>query len=106
MLDGLADKGSVVRESAQYAIDVIFTLLPMEAISTSLLSTLLEYLQRPQTKWQGKIGALVLVAKMAKKATGKGEESRIMAEVLGARLAEIIPVVESGMHDLKGEVCF
>ncbi|KAF3901602.1 hypothetical protein ABW21_db0204384 [Orbilia brochopaga] len=103
-LDGLADKGSVVKESAQYAVDIMFSILPIEALVSTLLPILMEYLKRPATKWQGKIGALQLVGKLAKKAVGRDEEARISSEIIGSKLEELIPVVESGMHDLKSEV--
>ncbi|KAF3941637.1 hypothetical protein ABW19_dt0200433 [Dactylella cylindrospora] len=103
-LDGLADKGAVVKESAQYSVDTFFSLLPVEALVCRLLPTLMEYLERPATKWQGKIGALQLVAKLAKKAVGRDEEARISFEIIGSKLEQLIPVVESGMHDLKAEV--
>ncbi|KAF3902400.1 hypothetical protein ABW20_dc0107206 [Dactylellina cionopaga] len=103
-LDGLADKGAVVKESAQYSVDTMFSLLPIEALVSALLPVLMEYLKRPATKWQGKIGALKLIAKLAKKAIGQDEEARISFEIIASKLEELIPVVESGMHDLKSEV--
>ncbi|KAK6537806.1 hypothetical protein TWF694_010711 [Orbilia ellipsospora] len=103
-LDGLADKGAVVKESAQYSVDTMFSLLPIEALVSALLPILMEYLKRPASKWQGKIGALQLVAKLAKKSVGRDEEARISFEIIASKLEELIPVVESGMHDLKAEV--
>lgn len=105
-LDGLADKGAVVKESAQYSVDTMFTLLPVEALVSALLPVLMDYLQRPSSKWQGKIGALQLIAKLAKKAIGTDEESVVTASIMGSKLESLIPVVESGMHDLKAEVGF
>ena len=108
-LDGLADKGSVVKESAQYALDALFSNLKIETLVVGLLPVLVEYLGRRSGKWQGTVGALELMGRMASKAkVGRGskEEERIkelLRESMGNRLEGLIPVVESGMHDLKAE---
>jgi elongation factor 3 len=109
-LDLLADKGSVVRESAQYAIDALFKLLKPEAMVVGLLPVLSVYLGKRSGKWQGTVGALELIGRMADKAKvgmGSAEEEKnkdILREAMGTRLAGLIPIVEGGMHDLKGEV--
>ena len=109
-LDALADKGAVVREAAQYAIDALFTCLRPESLVNALLPVLLRYLNKGSSKWQGVVGAYCLLEKMANKAkmgTGSKEEERekdLLREAMGDRLKEVIPMVESGMHDLKNEV--
>ncbi|KAI9848616.1 MAG: hypothetical protein M1838_000488 [Thelocarpon superellum] len=109
-LDALADKGAVVRESAQYALDALFTTLSVEALVVGLLPVLVTYLHRKSGKWQGAVGALGLMGRMADHAKvgmgSKEEEQRkdLLREAMGARLEGLIPVVESGMHDLKTEV--
>ncbi|MCJ1356549.1 MAG: hypothetical protein MMC33_006544 [Icmadophila ericetorum] len=109
-LDALADKGQVVRESAQYALDALFTNLKPESMIVGLLPALSEYLGKRTGKWQGTVGAYELIGRMADKAKmgmgSKDEEKikEILRESMGKRLAALIPIVESGMHDLKAEV--
>ncbi|OAL19283.1 hypothetical protein AYO22_09827 [Fonsecaea multimorphosa] len=110
VLDGLADKGSSVRESAQYAVDELFKNLAPEAMVIGLLPALQSYLSKPTGKWQGTVGAYTLLGKMADKAqmgTGTKEEEQakdVLRESMGKTLKELIPIVEGGMHDLKAEV--
>ncbi|KAL8934826.1 MAG: hypothetical protein Q9216_005714 [Gyalolechia sp. 2 TL-2023] len=109
-LDALADKGGVVRESAQYALDALFSYLSPEAMVVALLPTLARYLGKRSGKWQGTVGAYELIARMADKAkmgTGSKEEESLkdlLRESMGKKLAGLIPTVEAGMHDLKAEV--
>ena len=109
-LDGLADKGAVVRDAAQYAIDALFGCLSPEAMVNGLLPALERYLSKGSGKWQGFVGAYKLLEKMAVKAqlgTGTMDEERqkdLLREAMGKTLKELIPIVESGMHDLKSEV--
>jgi elongation factor 3 len=109
-LDGLADKGSSVRESAQYAVDELFKNLEPEALVVGMLPALQRYLSKPTGKWQGAAGAYLLMGKMADKAkmgTGSKEEEQakdVLRESMGRMLKELIPVAEGGMHDLKAEV--
>lgn len=109
-LDALSDKGAVVRDAAQYAVDALFTMLRPESLVSAFLPALLRYLEKGTAKWQGAVGAYALLEKMAKKAemgTGTQAEERekdLLREAMGAALKEIIPVVSSGMHDLKNEV--
>ena len=110
-LDALADKGAVVRESAQYALDALFSNLTPESMVVGLLPTLSKYLGKRSGKWQGAVGAYELIGRMADKAkmgTGSKEEESmkdILREFMGKKLAGLIPTVEAGMHDLKAEVC-
>ena len=110
VLDGLADKGSSVRESAQYAVDALFNNLEAEALVVGLLPALQRYLSKATGKWQGTVGAYTLLGKIADKAkmgTASKEEERakdVLRESMGRTLKELIPIVESGMHDLKTEV--
>ncbi|KAH8684356.1 putative [NU+] prion formation protein 1 [Tricladium varicosporioides] len=110
-LDALADKGTVVRDAAQYGLDELFKNLSAEALVTALLPALTKYLEKRSGKWQGTVGGYKLLQKMADKAkmevgTSKeeAETKDILRESMGTKLAGLIPVVESGMHDLKGEV--
>lgn len=110
-LDALSDKGAVVREAAQYGIDALFGNLAPEALVCGLLPALSQYLAKRSAKWQGHIGALKLVQRMADKAKVEAgmtkdmaEERELLREALGAKLASLIPLVEGGMHDLKSEV--
>ena len=110
-LDALADKGAVVREAAQYALDALFKNLQPEALVVGLLPVLSQYLAKRTGKWQGTVGAFELLARMADKAKlgmGSKEEEKIkeiLREAMGKRLASLIPIVEAGMHDLKSEAC-
>ncbi|KAH8886393.1 hypothetical protein GQ53DRAFT_727778 [Thozetella sp. PMI_491] len=110
-LDALADKGSVVRDAAQYGLDALFANLGAEALVVGLLPALTKYLSKPTGKWQGTVGAYQLMQKMADKAKlavgstkEQAEEQDILREAMGTKLAGLIPIVEGGMHDLKSEV--
>ncbi len=109
-LDALADKGGVVRESAQYALDALFTNLSPEAQLAGLIPALSQYLAKRSGKWQGTVGAYELLGRMADKARmglGSKEEEKMkdfMRESMGKKLAGLIPTVEMGMHDLKDQV--
>lgn len=109
--DALADKGAVVREAAQYGLDALFNQLKPEAMVVGLLPALEAYLSKRTGKWQGTVGALKMMQKMADKAKleigGTKEEAHekdVLREVMGAKLAALIPLVEEGMHDLKSDV--
>ncbi|PQE05729.1 elongation factor 3 protein [Rutstroemia sp. NJR-2017a BVV2] len=110
-LDALADKGAVVRDAAQYALDALFGNLSSEALVVGLLPVLISYLSKRTGKWQGTTTALKLVQKMADKAqmtVGSTKEEAndkdTLRESMGTKLAQLIPIVENGMHDLKAEV--
>ncbi|KAI1983562.1 [NU+] prion formation protein 1 [Ophidiomyces ophidiicola] len=109
-LDLLADKGAVVRDAAQYAVDALFSNLKEESLVNALLPALSRYLSKPTGKWQGTVGAYKLVEKMANKAkigTDTKEKELLkdlLRESMGKTLKDLIPIVESGMHDLKNEV--
>ena len=108
--DALADKGAVVREAAEYAIEALWTNLKPEALVAGMLPVLVKYLEKPTGKWQGTVGAYKYLGKMADKAkmgTGSKEEEKqkdILRECMGRKLEELIPIVQNGMHDLKSEV--
>ncbi|CAD6593825.1 MAG: hypothetical protein ASARMPRED_007969 [Alectoria sarmentosa] len=109
-LDALADKGPVVKESAQYALDALFKNLSPESLVVGLIPVVSQYLGKRSGKWQGTVGAYELLGRMADKAKmgqGSKEEERtkdLLRESMGKKLAGLIPIVESGMHDLKAEV--
>ncbi|PLB41080.1 putative mRNA-nucleus export ATPase (Elf1) [Aspergillus candidus] len=109
-LDALADKGAVVRDAAQYAIDALVATLKPEAQVNALLPALLAYLGKGSGKWQGFVGAYALIEQMARRAemgAGTREEETdkdVLREAMGKTLKELIPLIESGMHDLKNEV--
>lgn len=110
-LDALADKGAVVRDAAQYGLDALFGHLSPEALVAGLLPALVNYLSKKTGKWQGTVGALKMMQKMADKAKlsigGTKEEALekdLLREAMGNKLAGLIPLVEAGMHDLKSEV--
>ena len=101
VLDGLADKGAVVREASQYAIDAMLGLLREEVLVVGLVRVLMAYIGGSGSKWQGRVAALLLIGKVAEKAVTR---DGFLKEVMGRELEALIPVVESGMHDLKNEV--
>lgn len=111
VFDALADKTSSVKESAKYALDALFENLTAEAKVTGLLPVLTRYLGKKSGKWQGAVGAYELIGRMADKAKMGMEafevekEKDVLREAMGKKLEGLIPVVESGMHDLKSEVC-
>ncbi|KAI5801233.1 ATPase component of ABC transporter [Geopyxis carbonaria] len=104
--DALADKGAVVRESAQYAIDALFGILKQPALVSGLLGSIEAYLKTSGAKWQGRVAALSLIGKMAEKAVKADNEQGevFLKDVMGRELEGLIPVVEAGMHDMKVEV--
>ncbi len=110
--DALADKGAVVRDAAQYALDELFKNLSPEALVVGLIPVVSQYLGKRTGKWQGTVGAYKMLEKMADKAKmglGSKEEEKIkdfLRESMGKKLAGLIPIVEAGMHDLKAEVCW
>ena len=110
VLDALSDKGAVVREAAQYALEALFANLSPEAMVVGLIPALSQYLGKRSGKWQGTVGAYSLLEKIAEKAKmgmGSKEEERtkdLLRESMGKHLAALIPIVEAGMHDLKSEV--
>ena len=110
VLDALADKTGSVKESAKYALDALFDNLSAEAKVFGLLPVLTKYLGKKSGKWQGAVGAFELIGRMADKAKMGMEsfevekEKDVRREAMGKKLEGLIPVVESGMHDLKSEV--
>jgi elongation factor 3 len=110
VLDSLADKGAVVRDAAQYAIDALYACMTPEAKANALLPALEAYLGKGTGKWQGFVGGYKLLDKMAAGAqmgNGTKEEENdkdVLREAMGKTLKELIPIVESGMHDLKADV--
>ncbi|KAI1401624.1 prion formation protein [Hypoxylon fuscum] len=110
-LDALADKGTVVRDAAQYGLDALVGHLSPEAMVVGLLPALVAYLSKRTGKWQGTVGALKLLQKMADKAKmeigctkEQAQEKDLLREAMGAKLASLIPIVEGNMHDLKADV--
>ncbi|KAI1506012.1 prion formation protein [Biscogniauxia marginata] len=110
-LDALSDKGTVVRDAAQYGLDALFGHLSAEAMVVGLLPALVAYLSKKSGKWQGTIGALKLMQRMADKAKmeigsskEQAQETDLLREAMGAKLASLIPIVEDNMHDLKADV--
>ncbi|KAG7124344.1 hypothetical protein HYQ45_013698 [Verticillium longisporum] len=110
-LDALADKGTVVRDAAQYGLDALFAHLSPEALVVGFLPALSAYLSKSTGKWQGTVGAYKLLQKMADKAKlivgstkEQAAEGDVLRDSLGTKLAGLIPIVEAGMHDLKAEV--
>ncbi|KAK4982168.1 [NU+] prion formation protein 1, partial [Elasticomyces elasticus] len=109
-LDALADKAPDVKASAKYALDELLKNLGPEAKVFGLLPLLLRYLGKKSGKWQGTVGAFELMGRMADQAKMGMESAEVesvkdvLREAMGKRLAQLIPVVENGMHDLKSEV--
>ncbi|KAF3008770.1 hypothetical protein E8E13_010302 [Curvularia kusanoi] len=109
-IDSLSDKAAPVRESAKYALDSLFDNLSAEAKVFGLLPALMKYLGKKSGKWQGAVGALEMIGRMADKAKMGMEsleveqEKDVLREAMGKKLEALIPIVESFMHDLKAEV--
>ena len=110
-LDALADKGTVVRDASQYGLDALFGHLSAEALVVGLLPALSNYLAKKTGKWQGAVGALKMLQKMADKAKmeigvtkEQAAEKDFLREAMGMKLASLIPIVEEAMHDLKTDV--
>lgn len=110
-LDALSDKGAVVRDASQYGLDALYRCLSAESLVVGLLPAISAYLSKKTGKWQGRVGALKLLQKMADKAQmeigctkEEALEKDLLREAMGAKLASLIPIVEGDMHDLKAEV--
>ncbi|CAJ2504278.1 Uu.00g116720.m01.CDS01 [Anthostomella pinea] len=110
-LDALADKGNVVRDAAQFGLDALVGHLSAEAMVAGLLPALTTYLSKKTGKWQGTVGALKIMQKMADKAKmevgctkEQAQEKDLLREAMGSKLATLIPIVENNMHDLKADV--
>lgn len=110
-LDAISDKNAVVREAADYGIDALFKNLSSEALVVGLLPIISAYLSKPTGKWQSTVTAYKLLQKMADKAKleigcSKEEANNkdILREAMGTKLAGLIPIVESGMTDMKNEI--
>lgn len=108
VFDGLADKGAVVRESSQYAIDAMFGLLRQPALVSGYLKALENYVKNPNAKFQGKVAALGCISKVAEKAIKAYDElgDVFIRDVMGREMEALIPVVENAMHDMKNDVSF
>jgi elongation factor 3 len=108
--DSLSDKAAPVRESAKYALDQLFDNLSAEAKIFGFLPAVQKYLGKKSGKWQGAVGALEMIGRMADKAKMGMEsleveqEKDVLREAMGKKLEALIPIVENFMHDLKSEV--
>ncbi|KAG9240190.1 putative [NU+] prion formation protein 1 [Calycina marina] len=110
-LDALSDKVAVVREATEYGIDALFKNLSSEALVVGLLPLLTAYLTKKTGKWQSAVMGFKLLQRMADKAKLEVDSSKeeannkdILREAMGTKLASLIPIVESGMTDMKSEV--
>lgn len=110
-LDALADKGTVVRNAAQYGLDALVGHLRAESLVVGLLPALINYLNKRTGKWQGTVGALKLLQRLADKTKldigstkEEATEKEVLRELMGSKLATLIPIVEAMMSDLKTEV--
>ncbi len=97
MLELYADKSSAVVDAATSAATALLSLSPREAASDALFAQgygLCTVIQDGSAKWQAKVGALKLVARLSESAT----------EQIGEALENLIPVLASAMQDTKAEV--
>lgn len=86
-----ADKGDVVRAAASAAAKAILKLFPPE--STRVVFRVLEDILE-KGKWQTKVGVLDALRSFVAPAR----------DPVAAELGNVLPKVESGMHDTKKEV--
>jgi len=95
MLDLFADKGAVVQETAELAVNTIVKDIPPEAYK-SLLPVIYDALgANGSKKWQTKVGALKILSRLAQDAPLQ----------IAASLPELIPIVSDyGLTDTKSEV--
>ncbi|CCG82024.1 mRNA export factor elf1 [Taphrina deformans PYCC 5710] len=94
ILDAASDKGQVVREAAELAIQNLLRASEPYALSTHVLPAVLVYLQDGSVKWQSRIAALTILEGIAAEAP----------ERMGERLENVVPVVASCIHDTKSQV--
>lgn len=94
ILDASSDKGQVVREAADLAINNLLRASEPYVLSTYVLPAVLEYLQDGSVKWQSRISALTVLEGIAAEAP----------ERMGERLENVVPVVASCIHDTKSQV--
>ncbi|KDN45944.1 hypothetical protein K437DRAFT_294415 [Tilletiaria anomala UBC 951] len=94
MLDLHADKAdAVVRPAAEQAAAALLALAPPEA-ALDVLELLCATLRDGAAKWQAKVGALKLIARL----------SAARAEQVGDALEDLIPVLTNAMHETKAEI--
>lgn len=93
LLDLYADKGDVVREAAEGAVNALVALSPAEAVP-EVLMLLYDVLENSATKWQVKVGALKIIGRLSDSAS----------EQIGEQLVDLIPHLKNRMSDTKSEV--
>lgn len=92
-----ADKGSVVREAAEYALDQLTKLFPSEALGSAILPVLYAVIKGEDggsVKWQTKIAAM----RFLKKCVNRSKDQ------VARHLEVIVEYVTGCMHDTKPEV--
>ena len=97
LLDLVSDKGDVVREAAQTAIDDLVQLLNPLALPT-LLENIFVITNSSSAKWKSKSTALQILTKLVK--SGSPLWKNRFSEHLGL----MVPNLENAMHDTKSEV--
>lgn len=94
ILDASSDKGQVVREAADLAVQNLLRASEPYVLSTHVLAAVLEYLKDGSVKWQSRLSALTILEGIAAEAP----------ERMGERLENVVPVVASCIHDTKSQV--
>lgn len=93
LLDGYGDKNEAAKKAAEGAVGAFVPLFPAEAAS-ELLAVLYQVLESSSAKWQAKVGALKIIARLAD----------LAYEQVGDELTSITPVLTHAMHETKAEV--
>lgn len=88
----MADKGTPVREAAEYAANQIVMAIPPE--STFLLIKTCKEIVEAGPKWQSMLGMLKIMEKLKQKAPRQ----------VGECLVDIIEIASEGLHATKPEV--
>ncbi|TIB93832.1 hypothetical protein E3Q10_01072 [Wallemia mellicola] len=97
LLDLVADKGDVVKEAAQTAIDDLVALLNPFAIMT-LLENAWSVTNSSSAKWKSKSTGLQIITKLVKSG------GPLWRARFSEHLGEMVPHLETAMHDTKSEV--
>ncbi|WFD03197.1 [NU+] prion formation protein 1 [Malassezia obtusa] len=93
LLENYADKHEGAKKAAESAVSALAALYPPEAIA-ELLDHLYQVIGSSGGKWQAKVGALKVMARLADRAF----------EQVGDELAHMTPVLTEAMHETKAEV--
>lgn len=93
-LDAMADKENTVHRASQQALDSLVIAFPPDALTVSVLPTILTYL-RSGSKWQSKIAALSVIDRVRQEAP---------TDLLEFTFKDVVPTLTDVATDFKPEL--